>query len=62
MMPAPATKSAKESATSSVPDWVRSARKIRFGLPVLMKDLTELAARRRTYIVRSVYASLLFMA
>jgi ABC-type transport system involved in multi-copper enzyme maturation permease subunit len=45
-----------------VPDWVRSARKIRFGLPVLIKDLTELAARRRTYIVRSVYASLLFMA
>ncbi|MHC4251368.1 MAG: ABC transporter permease [Planctomycetota bacterium] len=37
-------------------------KNIRFGLPVLMKDLTELAARRRTYIVRSVYASLLFMA
>ncbi|MHC5053613.1 MAG: ABC transporter permease subunit [Planctomycetota bacterium] len=58
MIPAPATK----SATRSVPDWVRSVKRLRFGLPVLMKDLTELAARRRTYIIRSVYASLLFMA
>ncbi|MHC4247717.1 MAG: ABC transporter permease [Planctomycetota bacterium] len=36
--------------------------RLRFGLPILVKDLTELAARRRTYIVRTVYASLLFMA
>lgn len=31
-----------------------------FGLPLLAKDLSELAARRRTYVVRVVYACLLF--
>ena len=31
-----------------------------FGLPLLTKELIEQAARRRTYIVRSVYAILLF--
>jgi hypothetical protein len=33
----------------------------RFGLPLLMKELYEQAARRRTYVVRVVYASLLFL-
>ncbi len=42
--------------------WVQSWTKLRFGLPILVKDLTELAARRRTYIVRTVYAALLFVA
>ena len=32
------------------------------GLPLLTKELVEQAARRRTYIVRVVYATLLFMA
>lgn len=41
------------------PGW---ASRIRFGLPLLAKDLTELAARRRTYVVRSVYAALLFIS
>ncbi|MCA9030087.1 MAG: ABC transporter permease subunit [Planctomycetaceae bacterium] len=30
-----------------------------FGLPLLAKELTEQAARRRTYIIRTVYAALL---
>lgn len=34
----------------------------RIGLPLLAKELVELSARRRTYIVRVVYASLLFIA
>jgi ABC-type transport system involved in multi-copper enzyme maturation permease subunit len=34
----------------------------RLGLPLLAKELVELAARRRTYIVRSAYALLLFLA
>jgi ABC-type transport system involved in multi-copper enzyme maturation permease subunit len=34
--------------------------RLRFGVPLLVKDLTELAARRRTYIVRGLYAALLF--
>src|SRR5262245_15152071 len=32
-----------------------------FGLPLLEKELIEQAARKRTYIVRIVYASLLFL-
>ncbi len=32
------------------------------GLPLLVKELVEQAARRRTYIVRVVYAALLFFA
>lgn len=32
------------------------------GLPLLTKELVEQAARRRTYIVRVVYAALLFLA
>ncbi len=32
----------------------------RFGLPLLAKELTEIAARRRTYVTRVVYALLLF--
>lgn len=31
----------------------------RFGLPLLAKELTELAARRRTYLIRAAYAILL---
>jgi ABC-type transport system involved in multi-copper enzyme maturation permease subunit len=31
------------------------------GLPLLDKELTEQAARKRTYVVRAVYASLLFL-
>ena len=31
-----------------------------FGLPLLTKELLEQSARRRTYIIRVVYASLLF--
>lgn len=34
----------------------------RFGLPLLMKELREQAARRRTYVVRAVYASLVLLA
>lgn len=34
----------------------------RFGLPLLGKELTEQAARRRTYVIRVVYAVLLFTA
>jgi hypothetical protein len=33
----------------------------RLGLPLLLKELVELAARRRTYVVRVVYATLLFL-
>jgi len=32
------------------------------GLPLLVKELVEQAARRRTYLVRVVYAALLFLA
>jgi hypothetical protein len=31
-----------------------------FGLPLLGKELTEQAARKRTYVIRTLYASLLF--
>jgi ABC-type transport system involved in multi-copper enzyme maturation permease subunit len=31
-----------------------------FGLPLLGKELTELAARRRTYVIRFLYGALLF--
>ncbi len=34
----------------------------RIGLPLLTKELLEQAARKRTYIVRVVYAALLFLA
>src|SRR5258708_111578 len=34
----------------------------RFGLPLLAKELIEQAARKRTYVVRVVYAALLFFA
>ena len=34
----------------------------RIGLPLLSKELAEQAARPRTYIVRIVYAILLFLA
>ena len=34
--------------------------RIRFELPLLAKELNELAARRRTYIVRFIYAAALF--
>ncbi|MDB5339365.1 MAG: hypothetical protein JWN70_4984, partial [Planctomycetaceae bacterium] len=34
----------------------------RFGLPLLVKELQEQAARRRTYIVRVAYATLFFFA
>jgi len=37
------------------------AGRIGIGLPLLGKELTELAARRRTYIVRSLYAAALFV-
>jgi len=42
--------------------WWEGIKRLRHGMPVLMKDLTELAARRRTYIVRTIYASLLFIS
>jgi hypothetical protein len=32
-----------------------------FGLPLLAKELIEQAARKRTYVIRVVYASLLFL-
>lgn len=35
--------------------------KLALGFPLLVKELTELAARRRTYIVRVLYAVLLFI-
>jgi len=35
---------------------------IAFGFPLLAKELTELAARRRTYIVRVIYALGLFLS
>jgi ABC-type transport system involved in multi-copper enzyme maturation permease subunit len=34
----------------------------RYGLPLLIKELIELSARRRTYVVRVIYASLVFLA
>jgi len=34
----------------------------RFGLPLLGKELLEQAARKRTYVVRVLYATLLFCA
>src|SRR5262245_6265575 len=34
----------------------------RFGLPLLARELTEQAARKRTYVVRVLYACLLFAA
>ena len=34
----------------------------RFGLPLLTKELVEQAAQRRTYVIRVVYALLLFIA
>lgn len=37
-------------------------RKPQFGLPLLTKELVEQAARRQTYILRVVYALLLFVA
>ena len=30
------------------------------GMPLLAKELTEQAARRRTYVIRFLYAALLF--
>ena len=33
----------------------------RFGLPLLVRELTEIANRRRTYWLRGVYAVLLFL-
>jgi len=48
-------------ASNRAAGWAESLRKLREGLPVLAKDLTELAARRRTYIVRAAYAAVLFM-
>ena len=33
-----------------------------FGLPLLSKELIEQAARKRTYVIRVVYASLLFLS
>jgi ABC-type transport system involved in cytochrome c biogenesis permease component len=36
--------------------------RLRSGLPVLKKDLAELAARKRTYLVRGLYAAGLFAA
>src|SRR5258708_512368 len=33
-----------------------------FGLPLLAKELIEQAARKRTYVVRVLYAALLFIA
>src|SRR6266700_609025 len=33
-----------------------------FGLPLLGKELIEQAARKRTYVIRTLYASLLFFA
>src|SRR6267142_3798273 len=35
---------------------------INFGLPLLAKELIEQAARRRTYVIRVAYASLLFFS
>ena len=32
-----------------------------FGLPLLAKELTEQAARKRTYVIRVVYAAILFL-
>jgi len=52
---------AAELAPRRAPGWAESLKKLREGLPVLAKDLTELAARRRTYIVRAVYAGVLFL-
>src|SRR5438046_1703481 len=34
----------------------------RFGLPLLARELTEQAARKRTYVIRAAYASLLMVA
>src|SRR5262245_15514152 len=34
----------------------------RFGLPLLARELTEQAARKRTYVIRVLYACLLFVA
>ena len=39
-----------------------SAPGISFGLPLLTKDLIEQAAHRRTYILRVVYAAVLYGA
>lgn len=36
------------------------AGRLHLGLPVLAKELTEQAARRRTYVIRTIYALLLF--
>ena len=36
-------------------------RRRRAGFPLLAKELAEQAARRRTYIVRILYAVLLFL-
>ena len=38
-----------------------SRRWPQMGLPLLTKELIEQAARKRTYVVRLVYASLLFL-
>jgi len=54
-------KLAAELAPRRAAGWAESLKKLRDGLPVLAKDLTELAARRRTYIVRAVYAGVLFL-
>ena len=35
-------------------------RRPHFGLPLLGKELLEQAARKRTYVIRTLYASLLF--
>src|SRR5579872_1525061 len=37
-----------------------TSRLAKFGLPLLGKELLEQAARKRTYVIRVVYASLLF--
>src|SRR5262249_48509229 len=41
---------------------VSRRRKFRFGLPLLAKELIEQSTRKRTYVVRVVYAMLLFTA
>ncbi len=59
-----ATKRGAKLATALAPGraagWASSLRKLRFGLPLLTKELTELAARGRTYSVRTLYAAALF--
>ncbi len=39
---------------------MNSSRRLRLGLPLLTKELLEQSARKRTYVLRTVYAFLLF--